>query len=165
MALPWPFAGAGLSFLPKPGLWMTRVKYVFGVFILAFAAYYGVLAHGLFQSRLSADERGALATAREKDVQEGGWLTSLPEALQRARSENKPVFIDFWATWCKSCLTMDKTTFQDEKVKAALESFVKVKFQAEDMDAPEPTRVFDYIEARGFTVIGLPLYVVLKPET
>ena len=30
MALPWPFAGAGLSFLPKPGTWMTRVKYGFG---------------------------------------------------------------------------------------------------------------------------------------
>ena len=33
MGLPWPFAGAGLSFLPKPGKWMVRVKYGFGVLI------------------------------------------------------------------------------------------------------------------------------------
>ncbi|HWC00500.1 MAG TPA: cytochrome c biogenesis protein CcdA, partial [Bryobacteraceae bacterium] len=31
MALPWPFAGAGLSFLPKPGKWMKWVKYSFGM--------------------------------------------------------------------------------------------------------------------------------------
>ena len=37
MALPWPFAGAGLSFLPKPGKWMEKVKYGFGVLILVFA--------------------------------------------------------------------------------------------------------------------------------
>lgn len=26
MALPWPFAGAGLTFLPKPGRWMGRTR-------------------------------------------------------------------------------------------------------------------------------------------
>ena len=44
MALPWPFAGAGLAFLPKPGVWMNRVKHVFGALILVFAAIYGHLA-------------------------------------------------------------------------------------------------------------------------
>ena len=50
MGLPWPFAGAGLSFLPKPGKWMMRVKYGFGVMIILFAAYYGHLAFGLFKA-------------------------------------------------------------------------------------------------------------------
>ena len=53
MALPWPFAGAGLSLLPKPGQWMKWVKYSFGVLILLFAAYYGYLAGSLFLSRHS----------------------------------------------------------------------------------------------------------------
>ena len=30
MALPWPFAGASLSFLPKPGGWMVKIKYGLG---------------------------------------------------------------------------------------------------------------------------------------
>ncbi|MBN1127566.1 MAG: hypothetical protein JXA71_01165, partial [Chitinispirillaceae bacterium] len=37
MALPWPFAGAGLSFLPKPGKWMIAIRNLFGVIILAIA--------------------------------------------------------------------------------------------------------------------------------
>ena len=40
-----------------------------------------------------------------------------------------------WATWCKNCLTMDKTTLQNGDVKAALAGYVKVKFQTEDLDA------------------------------
>ncbi|MCX6895532.1 MAG: protein-disulfide reductase DsbD family protein [Verrucomicrobia bacterium] len=39
MALPWPFAGASLTLLPKPGKWMTRVKAGFGVLILGFGVY------------------------------------------------------------------------------------------------------------------------------
>ena len=38
MAIPWPIAGAGLAALPKPGMWMVRVKQAFGVFILLTAA-------------------------------------------------------------------------------------------------------------------------------
>jgi len=43
MALPWPIAGAGLTVLPKPGMWMVKVKHGFGVLIILFAAYYAYL--------------------------------------------------------------------------------------------------------------------------
>src|SRR5438876_6039949 len=33
MAVPWPIAGAGVASLPRPGLWMVRVKQAFGVLI------------------------------------------------------------------------------------------------------------------------------------
>ena len=46
------------------------------------------------------------------------------------------MLIDFWATWCKNCLMMDKTTLQDPTVKAALAGYVKIKFQAEDPGRP-----------------------------
>ena len=51
MAVPWPIAGAGLSALPKPGLWMVRVKQAFGVLILGTALYYGYLAYEPFANR------------------------------------------------------------------------------------------------------------------
>ena len=51
MAIPWPIAGAGIAALPKPGMWMVRVKQAFGVFILATAAYYGYsVVHALRES-------------------------------------------------------------------------------------------------------------------
>ncbi|MCE2461882.1 MAG: thioredoxin family protein, partial [Pseudomonadales bacterium] len=34
-------------------------------------------------------------------------------ALERAASEDKLVFVDFFTTWCVPCKEMDATTFQD----------------------------------------------------
>ena len=64
-----------------------------------------------------------------------------------------------WATWCKNCLTMDKTTFQASEVKQRLAGYVKVKFQAEQPDE-EPARGV----MQKFGAVGLPTYVVLVPK-
>jgi len=156
MALPWPFAGAGLSFLPKPGKWMERVKMGFGVLILLFALWYGKLGVSLLLAR-SASSREAVVSAQQEQV-ERGWLTSLDAALATANDTRQPVFIDFWASWCKNCLKMDKTTFKDPAVVAVLEDFVRVKIQAEDVSDPETKAMLDRFDA-----IGLPTYVVLLP--
>ena len=152
MALPWPFAGAGLSFLPKPGKWMTGVKYGFGILILAMAAYYGHISLDLFRSRKSA----GMTTGKSE-------ATSLPNAqfaasLHRALKEGKPVFVDFWATWCKNCLVMDRTTFKDQDVQRRLAEFVSVRYQAE---LPNELPAKEVLERFG--AIGLPTYVVLVP--
>jgi thiol:disulfide interchange protein len=104
MALPWPIAGAGLSFLPKPGAWMVRVKQAFGVFILATAVYYGWIGYGLVAQRwVDADEViGSVA-----ELAEEGWHTTLAGALAEAEADGKLVLVDIWATWCKNCLTME----------------------------------------------------------
>jgi thioredoxin:protein disulfide reductase len=155
MAIPWPIAGAGLSALPKPGAWMVRVKQAFGVLILGTAVYYGYLSYTLFDNlRVDATE----VSGSVQEMLEKGWTNSLAAGLERGEREGKPVLIDFWATWCKNCLTMDKTTLQDPAVTTALEGYVKIKYQAEDMDA-EPTRTV----LRHFNAVGLPTYVILKP--
>ena len=156
MAVPWPIAGAGLAALPKPGAWMVQVKQVFGVFILATAVYYGYVAYGLFSDRW-VDASEVNASVQEKLL--AGWHPSLAEGLATATRESKPVLIDMWATWCKNCLTMDKTTLKDPAVRAALDGYVKIKFQAEDPDR-QPARAV----MQRFDAIGLPAYVILKPE-
>jgi len=156
MAVPWPLAGAGLTALPKPGAWMVRVKQAFGVLILATAAYYGYLAYGLFADRW-VDAREVASSVEEK--LKAGWHASLAEGLMVAQREQKPVLVDMWATWCKNCLVMDQTTLADQRVKAALDGYVKVKYQAEQLDE-EPARS---ILAR-FDAVGLPAYVILHPK-
>ncbi len=110
MAIPWPIAGAGLASLPKPGPWMVRVKQAFGVLILGTAVYYGYLAYGLFANQW-VDAAEVSSSVEEK--LKAGWHSSLAEGLAVAEREGKPVLIDMWATWCKNCLTMDKTTLAD----------------------------------------------------
>ncbi len=156
MAFPWPIAGAGIAALPKPGAWMVRVKQVFGVIILVTAAYYGYQAYTLFENRwVDATE---VAASVEEKLKEG-WHASLAQGLAAAEQEGKPVLIDLWATWCKNCLTMDRTTFADPEVASALEGYVKIKFQAEQIDE-EPARSV----MQRFEAIGLPTYVILRPN-
>ena len=156
MAVPWPLAGAGLTALPKPGAWMVRVKQAFGVLILATAAYYGYLAYGLFADRwVDADD---VASSVEEKLK-AGWHASLADGLAVAQREQKPVLVDMWATWCKNCLVMDQTTLADATVIAALDGYVKVKFQAEQPDE-EPARAI----MNRFDAIGLPTYVILHPK-
>jgi thiol:disulfide interchange protein DsbD len=156
MAIPWPVAGAGLAALPKPGPWMVRVKQAMGVVILATAVYYGYLSYGLFDN-LRVDSAEVSGSVQEKLQQ--GWTNSLAAGLERAEREGKPVLIDFWATWCKNCLTMDKTTLADPAVASALDNYVKVKYQAEDLDA-EPAKSL----LTKFKSVGLPTYVIVAPS-
>jgi thiol:disulfide interchange protein len=156
MAVPWPVAGAGLAALPKPGAWMVRVKQVFGVVILATAAYYGYEAYTLFADRFV--DASAVTSSVDEQVK-AGWHRQLNEGLDLAARERKPVLIDMWATWCKNCLTMDKTTFREPSVVAALDGYVKIKFQAENPDE-QPAKAI----MQRFDAVGLPSYVILHPK-
>jgi len=157
MAIPWPIAGAGISALPKPGMWMVRVKQVFGVFILATAAYYAYEAYSIFSNKWV--DPTAVASSVQEQLK-AGWHSSLADGLAAAKRENKPVLIDAWATWCKNCLTMDKTTLASDDVKQALSGYVKIKFKAEDPDA-EPVRSI----LQRLSASGLPAYAILKPKS
>lgn len=157
MAAPWPVAGAGISALPKPGAWMVRVKQAFGVVILLTAGYYAYTAYGIFRDR-SVDP--AQVSSSVDELLKEGWHADLAEGLAAAQRDGKPVLIDMWATWCKNCLTMDKTTLVDPSVKTALDGFVKIKFQAESPDESPAREVM-----QRFGAIGLPTYVVLTPKS
>jgi thiol:disulfide interchange protein len=145
MALPWPFAGAGMAVLPKPGKWMQRIKILFAVIIIAGSAWYAY--QGILQVDWLVDDKNSYSQ-----------LATLEMELKKALQTNKKVVIDFWASWCKNCKEMDATTFENDAVLAKLESFVVIKFQAEKLDDPEIKPALDY-----FKIIGLPSYVILSP--
>lgn len=147
MALPWPFAGAGLSFLPKPGKWMEYIKYGFGIGIIFFALYYGNLSWRAFNP---PEVVGGI---------DGRTNEGFAETLAEARQSGTSVVLDFTASWCKNCAVMEKTTFKDEMVKAALEEYRFIKYVAEDLENENTKAVMQHFNAQG-----LPTLIILEPK-
>ena len=143
MALPWPFAGAGLKVLPKPGGWMKVINRFFAIVVFGFAAWYGYLATQGFgwlggRESVGADARTVAAMP-----------ATFAEALAQAK---RPVLVDCWASWCKNCAAMDRVLATPE-VREALKDHAIIRLQAEDM--AELTRL------AGFeSVKGLPAFVI-----
>jgi thiol:disulfide interchange protein len=81
---------------------------------------------------------------------------SLDEALVRARSEKKLVFVDLSADWCHWCTKMEEDVFPDERVKAALRSFIPIKVDTEKGGGRSV--------ANRYRIEGLPAYLVLDGE-
>ncbi len=64
-------------------------------------------------------------------------VAELQVALTSARAAGTPVLFDFSADWCVSCKEMEKYTFSDADVIAALEPFVLLQADVTDNDADD----------------------------
>lgn len=151
MALPWPFLGAGLHVLPKPGSWMRWVNRAFAVLVFGLAAWHA----GLAVKRLAhGDGRGVRDAGGERGVIDVDLASSgsLETILSRAPT-GKPILVDCWATWCKSCAAMAHGTLREAKVAEALKGFTVIRLQAEDITALRRLPGFGEIR-------GLPAFVI-----
>ena len=75
---------------------------------------------------------------------------SFEQVLARAKSEGRPVMIDFFAEWCAACKELDRETYPAEPVIEEAGRFINVKIDATNSD--------DALEAlmERFGVEGLP---------
>lgn len=79
------------------------------------------------------------------------WQPSLDAALDAAKKTQKPIMIDFFATWCPPCKMLDEKIYPAAAVVEEAENFVCVK-----VDVDKHADI-----ARKYNVNGLPSLVFL----
>ena len=87
-----------------------------------------------------------------------GWSYYSEEALVKAKSQGKPVIIDFFADWCAACVELDEKTFSRSEFIAATKDFVLLKVDASE-NFPELVDL-----QKKYEVYGLPTIVFINKQ-
>lgn len=70
----------------------------------------------------------------------------LMPVLERAKKENKLVFVDIYAEWCVPCKMMERDVFSDKTVSNLMnEKFISMKVDAEKGNGASLAAIFEVI--------------------
>jgi thiol:disulfide interchange protein DsbD len=83
------------------------------------------------------------------------WEHSEVDAVAKARTEKRPLIVDFTAEWCGACKKLSKETFSDPRVAKRIDGFVMLKVDATNDEDPQ----VDAVKGK-YKVVGLPTVVV-----
>ena len=121
------------------------------------------------------DDTSSGQSSSSGQQQEGShtkWL-GFNDGLIKARSQKKPIFVEFYTDWCPYCKLFQKETIGESKVARMLaENFVYVRLNAEDLNnhVKYNGKTFSNVElAHSFSVTAYPSLLFLdsggKPIT
>lgn len=146
MGVPLLLIGASAgTLLPKAGKWMTLVRNLFGVLMLAMAVWivWPVLpsaAKQPFSKLFGSNNSQILQFERVKN------LTELNEKIKLANG--KHVMLDFYADWCVACKELEHSTFADVVVADALKDTVLLQIDMSH-DTVEDKELLKHFELFG----------------
>jgi uncharacterized protein YyaL (SSP411 family) len=111
-------------------------------------------------NRLANEKSAYLKHAAHQKVD---WYSWSDEAFERARREDKPVFLSTGAVWCHWCHVMAKESFEDDETAGFLNGlFISVKLDRDER--PDIDRRYQQAVAAMGSGGGWPLSVFLTPE-
>jgi thiol:disulfide interchange protein DsbD len=113
---------------------------------------------GIRTAGVAAAVLGVLGAVAHEPTSPVDWVPLSDRALAAARSERRPVLIDFQAAWCLPCRKMERTTFVDPLFVDAARGFATLKADVTAQDAAAEELM------RRFGVGGVPTYVLLAPD-
>lgn len=129
MGLPLLLIAMGArSFLPQTGAWMVWLQRGLGLVLIALAIWIvwpaiSVVAGN--QNQISPRTEKRISSHLVFQVVRSS--EELERILQKAKAENKPVMLDYYADWCISCKEMEAITFTNPEVAKAMSRFVLVQ--------------------------------------
>ena len=163
---------------------MEGVKKIFGWVLLAMAAYFvrtalpgklgtwllpailgiGAVALLVVHGALRLPVRAAVAVLflaaaaffAPMGHAEASSLAWAPYDATRIAGANRAAVVDFSASWCLPCLELDKKTFSDPRVRAALERRGLYKADMTRAGAAETVAL-----AQKFGILGVPTVIFL----
>jgi len=90
------------------------------------------------------------------------WSEDYQAALEEAKRENIPIFIDFTGYTCTNCRHMEANVFPKLSIQERFQQMKKVRLYTDDgTDGPENQKL--QLEITG--TVALPTYVILDPDT
>ncbi|MGP0071428.1 MAG: protein-disulfide reductase DsbD family protein [Bryobacteraceae bacterium] len=129
------------------------------------------LLPGLFGASLGNVEAFIPVQAKEVALLGGGggesgapvWMKNqYKEALAKARSENKLVFINFTGYACTNCHWMKANMFPKPEINGLLKDFVLVDLYTDGTDAPSEQN--QQLEEKRFGTVAIPFYAIVDPD-
>lgn len=131
------------------GPFTVWIKRIFALVLLVPAFYYGWVAY----TQLTG-EKPAI-----KETHNAFWIRSVDAGFRKAQETGKPIFMDFFASWCLPCVEMEKGTFSEPGLqKFLMEKFVPIKIDC-TQETPDCKAM---VERYG--VVGWPTFLILTPQ-
>ena len=111
-------------------------------------------------NRLAQEKSPYLLQHKDNPV---NWYPWGQEALQKAKKEDKPIFLSIGYSTCRWCHNMNRESFQDEEVAEILNKyFVPIKVDREER--PDLDKVYITFAEALTGYAGWPLTVFLTPD-
>lgn len=153
MALPYlmlaVFPGT-LRLLPRPGIWMSKVKILMGFLLAGTAAWLGWVLYQQLQPPQTLSAKTGIIE----------WVPFKEEEIAPLLASGKPVFVDVTAEWCLTCKVNERFVLETPEVAEAFKRRGVVMMRADWTN--QDVAIGAFLKKHGRA--GIPFYVLYEPQ-